>query len=535
MKAAAFIRYLALAVLVLATQAFSQSAKTINPNDCSTRVLCAYAIQLQHLLDAAKTDASFRTPDGIPDTVQSVMAVWTTPDSFVAALAADAAFDNTLSAWEQSRIDKQTGSTATSSGTTDLVSRPSTSELLSLAVQVGALTQTISGNTATLQGNADGVYKALFKAPVVCFNCTGTPILKNINFSASFDLSQQTSKTVTTSGPANPSTPPVGTIQLPQSSRQLSSFTARYDIYNPLDPRSKQFKTTWVTAYKNHQADFLTAAKALLNSMQTVLAKLPANEQYKSLQTQYLPRIKQAATDQNATALAQIFEEFFNEVVKIARAQDPDFDKNISLAVVALAQYSQLNYQAVQEARGKPQFTFEYTYNRPPNQPDTHAFRLIIGLNPAHGAGLFSLNAAGTVYGGTIPTGAAYGRIRDFQISGQFDRILGDDINHKATLSLAGYVQYQFDPSVLNISSGNLAPGTNIVLPGNAQVLLGTKGTLGIVQGKVTFNLKSGLNIPVGISWANKTDLLNATDVRGNVGITYDFDSITQLLTGRQQ
>lgn len=535
MKAAAFIRYLALAVLVLATQAFSQSAKTISPNDCSTRVLCAYAIQLQHLLDAAKTDASFRTPDGIPDTVQSVMAVWTTPDSFVAALATDAAFDNTLSAWEQSRIDKQAGSTATSSGTTDLVSRPSTSELLSLAVQVGALTQTISGNTATLQGNADGVYKALFKAPVVCFNCTGTPILKNINFSAAFDLSQQTSKTVTTSGPANPSTPPVGTVQLPQSSRQLSSFTARYDIYNPLDPRSKQFKTAWVTAYKNHQADFLTAAKALLNSMQTVLAKLPANEQYRNLRTQYLPRIKQAATDQNATALAQIFEEFFNEVVKIARAQDPDFDKNISLAVVALAQYSQLNYQAVQEARGKPQFTFEYTYNRPPNQPDTHAFRLIIGLNPAHGAGLFSLNAAGTVYGGTIPTGAAYGRIRDFQISGQFDRILGDDINHKATLSLAGYVQYQFDPSVLNISSGNLAPGTSIVLPGNAQVLLGTKGTLGIVQGKVTFNLKSGLNIPVGISWANKTDLLNATDVRGNVGITYDFDSITQLLTGRQQ
>lgn len=523
-----------LAVLMASSHAFSQ---TISPNDCNTRVVCAYAVQLQHLLDAGKTDSQFKVNDDqvIPDTLASVMAIERTPASFITALAADSAFANTVSAWEQARVDKGTGNTAPSSGTTDLVSRPSLSELLGVAFQLGALSETRSGNTATIQGNADGIYKALFKAPVVCLSCSGTPVLKNINFAATFDLSQQTSKNVTTSGPANPSTPAVSTIQLPQSTQQLSTFTARYDIYNPLDPRSSQFKQGWATAYKNHQTDLQSAAKSLLDSLTPILDTIAQDADYRALRNSYVSSMKQAAARGDSKALIQTFEEYFGKVVDLVRKKVPDFDQKLSLAVVALANYSQLNYQTVQEARGKPQFTFEYTYNRPPNQPDTHDFRLILGLNPAKGAGLFTLNAAGTIYAGTIPTGAAYGRIRDFQISGQFDRPLGDDIKHMGTLTLAGYVQYQFDPSVLNIASGNLVPGTNIVLPGNAQVLLGTKGVLGIVQGKFTLNLKSGMNIPIGISWANKTDLINATDVRGHIGITYDFASISQLLTGSKQ
>jgi hypothetical protein len=119
--------------------------------------------------------------------------------------------------------------------------------------------------------------------------------------------------------------------------------------------------------------------------------------------------------------------------------------------------------------------------------------------------------------------------MRDFQFASQLDLPLGDVITHRATLTLAGYVQYQFDPSVLNIGSGNLVPGTSITLPKDAQVLLGTKGTLGIMQAKVTVNTKAGVSIPIAVSWASKTDLLNATDVRGHIGITYDFNSIGQL------
>ncbi len=238
------------------------------------------------------------------------------------------------------------------------------------------------------------------------------------------------------------------------------------------------------------------------------------------------------AGNQDRNALVNATSEYVDQITRNLRSKIPDFDKKLSLAVVSLARYSQLNYDVVQEARGKPQFTFEYTFDRPIGQPDTHNFRLILGLTPFRGNGLLSLNAAGSIYGNSIPTGASYGRVKDFEMSGQFDRPIGDAINHPLTLSLAAYVQYQFDPSVLNIGPGNLVPGTNIVLPGDAQVLLGTQGTLAILQAKTTINLKSGVNIPIGVSWANKTELLKASDVRGHIGITYDFDSISQLFGG---
>ena len=75
-------------------------------------------------------------------------------------------------------------------------------------------------------------------------------------------------------------------------------------------------------------------------------------------------------------------------------------------------------------------------------------------------------------------------------------------------------------------------PGTNITLAEDSKVLLGSKGFLGILQAKVTINGKSGINIPIAVSWANKTDLLSANDVRGQVGISDDF-VLGQLFGGR--
>jgi hypothetical protein len=91
----------------------------------------------------------------------------------------------------------------------------------------------------------------------------------------------------------------------------------------------------------------------------------------------------------------------------------------------------------------------------------------------------------------SLPTGATYGRLRDFQLSGEFDKPFGGTPDEpRGTWSLAGYGQYQYDPTVLNITAGNLVPGTNIPLPGDAQVLLGTAGWLGVAQGQLTINLK---------------------------------------------
>jgi hypothetical protein len=510
------------AFVFVAAQALAQ---TEVENCQNNRGVCAYQRPLKDLLQAVKE----KDVTGRNNALKALLAPDIVPEYLVLALSEDSVFDNVVNAWERARVDKQVGTSAKGAGTTDLVSRPSTPELLGLAVQLGALTETVSGSTATFNANADGAYRAIVGQPNICLMCSGTA-WKNLNFSASFNLSKQTSKQLMTSGAANSTTPPVGMVQLPQSSRQLSSITVRYDIYNPLDPRSKEFKKAWSTAFQNHQQALVDEAKVLDKALQDILAPLISDANLSTLQNKFSPIVVQDAMANDAAHLDQDFEQYFEELSKLAHKDIPDLDQKLAVAASAFARYSQVNYAAVQEARGKPQFTAEYIYNHSVTQPDTDDFKLIYGYTPKSTTGaLFTLNLASSIYGGSMPIGAKYGRLRDFQFAAQLDRPLGDVMTHPATFTLAGYVQYQFDPSVLNIGPGNLAPGTNISLPQNAQVLLGTKGTLGIVQAKITINTKSGVNIPIGISWANKTDLLNATDVRGHIGITYDFDSVSQL------
>ena len=126
-----------------------------------------------------------------------------------------------------------------------------------------------------------------------------------------------------------------------------------------------------------------------------------------------------------------------------------------------------------------------------------------------------------------------YGRVQSYQFSGEYDQPIGPKTAPRAVLSLAGYGQYQYNPTVLNISSGNLAPGTNITLPDNAQVLLGTAGWLGVTQAKVVFYVGKGLTIPVAFKWSSKTDLLPQNNWKGQFGVTYDFSALSSMLSGK--
>jgi hypothetical protein len=479
-------------------------------------------------LDDAKKAAA-NTPER-RTAVNHLVNLLSHPARFTRYAYGDALFGGLANAWQNSRVDKQVGSTASSSGTTDLVSRPSTPQLLGLAMQLGALTQTVSGTTATFHGNADSMVRAVAGAPISCLGCTGTKGWKNLNFSVSFDLSRQGGKQVSTSGQATATSPTPATIVLPQNSRQLSSFTARYDIYNPKDTRSPEFQQAWGNWFTAHAADLKIAGDKLLDTVSKFLDPLEKDTAFHDMQGDYTQKLVAAASPQD---LDKIFAEYLAKALAMAQAKDPDFDQRVLDVRAAYAQYGQVYEDAFVELRGKPQFSVEYTLNRPVDQPDTHNLRFIFAANPFRGNGLFTANVAGTFYN-EVPAGAKYGRMRDFQAAGQIDRPLGIIANYPAVFTVAGYVQYQLDPSVINITPGLLVPGTSITLPKDAQVLLGPKGTLGIAQAKVTLNMgNSGLKIPIGVSWASRTELLDATDVRGHVGITYDLDTLFNFAKGR--
>jgi len=70
-------------------------------------------------------------------------------------------------------------------------------------------------------------------------------------------------------------------------------------------------------------------------------------------------------------------------------------------------------------------------------------------------------------------------------------------------------------------------PDTNIPLPPTgAAVLTNTKGSLYVIQAILTVKVPSaGVQVPIGISWSNKTDLLPGNEVRAHVGFTFNSDA----------
>jgi hypothetical protein len=485
-------------------------------------------VAAQHNANATEDERNARQ-----DTTQALLNPVTFPDSFVIALTGrsfgDTVLNSIIAAWQQARVDQQIGASTTGRGATDLVSRPSTSDLIGLAMQTGALTETVQGTTATFQANADGAYRALVGLPTICPDCNpvGAWNWANLNASVSFDLTGQTNRTVNTSGPANASTPSTPAVLLPQQANQFTQLDVKYNIANPIDPRSANFKEAWRGAFAKHRAELMTAAGELDRDLESILDPLINDPKLAALQAAYLPQL--AANSASVETLYPVFQAFFEQVAALARLDVPELDERVRAAVGALARYSQINYAVVQEATGA-QWTLEYMYDRPQDSVDMHTIRVIGGFTPANSTSgtLFTMNLAATIYGSQMPASANYRRLRDLQAAAQLDRPIGDRITHPVTLSLAGYLQYQFDPSVLNITSGNLAPGTDIPLPQNAQVLLGTRGLIAIAQAKATIT-RNGLNIPISIEWANKSDLLTGSDIRGNIGLTYNFDSMTQL------
>ena len=183
---------------------------------------------------------------------------------------------------------------------------------------------------------------------------------------------------------------------------------------------------------------------------------------------------------------------------------------------------------AILDAAGT-MFSGQYTFNKPANQPATHDLTAIFDYTSKE-RGSLTFNGAVSIYNGTLPPGATFGRIHYGQVSAEYDRNLNDPANsYQTQITIAAYWQYQPQPSVLNIPAGTVAPGTTIPLPNGTQEFVGSAGSLWVGQVKLTIKGPSGVNIPLAISGSSKTDLLQGTKIGGQLGLSYNFSSLASL------
>jgi hypothetical protein len=555
------------ALVLMVFPCFS-SAATSNPtcNKPATKPTGSggYCDRIQSLIKDTQaalhaTDAAGRSvaEQNASDDMDALLSITGNGDAFVNAASPsiqdilgtvisdpNSSFNSAVDAWEKARLDVQTGSTPSSSGSTSLVAKSGLSTLLSAAYEVGAFTQTSSGDTTTFHVNGGGLLNAIGHNAVLA---SKPPVADNkgkfhdpifswdhLDGSVSVDINQQSNGTAAmVTNSANSSTVVPSTVILPSEGGRVGAVSLMYSLRAPFDPRSSKFQHAWATTYQTMKPDVQAAAQQLTSRASTLVGAMPLSVM-KPIQDTYRPKLLQDATEANGLQLEADFEAFYEQVLLAAGQQDAAFKDKVVATRIAMAAFASINDKVLDTARAVigSSFTLEGDFNHPVEQPETYTGRMI--YSHPEGKALWTVNGAFTLYGPMQP-GSKYQRLRDGQLSAEFDTPLGNPNNDLVTLTGAFYMQYQTDPSVLNITAGNLVPGTTITLPPNAQVLLGPQGLIVIGQGKLTINTKSGIKIPLAVEYSNKTDLLNAADVRGNFGISYDFSSFSTLFGAKPQ
>jgi len=480
-----------------------------------------------------------------------------------------------LSSAAESRIDLQNGASNGASGTTSVVERSGISDVLGVALEAGAVTQTVSGSNLTLQGNALSLYRFAAGQEVFQYcpeehaNCKGefASFLNKISGTATLALSNASSQTVTgtvassgtTSGgttqtfasiQSSASTQTSASALIQNSASHLSGFTVRFQAINSLDVRSQ----TYLDAWKKGIGGLTTLAQAVIkNDVFAFFQKTSDDDAWVTETTHILKTlIEGQAADPNPKHTKSKDQALVAAIIQQWEAQIPTWTKN-GMNVDALKQFLQsanaymvARDAAVNKVRQSlaSGLTFEYDYTRPDNQPRVSTARVIYSLHPGTIAAdmasssaqalattksandsSITFNFAADMYDSPPPK---TGVLRDLQVALQVDHHFGNTI-----ATLAGYYQYQNQPAALMIGAGNLAPGTNIILPSAAATLLAPKGNIVVAQAMVTFPLKSGTKLPVGVTWSNRTDLLKGNELRGHVGFNFDWSSL--LLAGRSK
>jgi hypothetical protein len=214
----------------------------------------------------------------------------------------------------------------------------------------------------------------------------------------------------------------------------------------------------------------------------------------------------------------------------------PDFDDRVLAARNAYSRYY-ANTQGGFALANQNMLTVQLSYQQPSLQPKLVNAKLVYAWSPKKmgtvNPGTVTLNAGVSAY--TQPqstdTNGSTGRWHDAQLAVQFDRPI--DSKGLSPFTLGGYFQYQISPGLVNIPAGaTTPPGTTITLPANGLQLLGQKGTIAVAQASMTLQLpNSGIKIPIGVSWSNRTELLTGNEIRGHIG--FSFDSHSLLLLGR--
>ena len=440
---------------------------------------------------------TLRDPDFKPDEIEAVLTENT--QEFVLYSLGPRVYASLV---EENRVDKQIGASGGGSGSTSLVSRGSVPSLLSLAVEGGALYQSVSGSVVTFRLNPAGLARALSNHTYLL---AGTPpdqsalehIISRISLSTSFDFQQGASP---------------GTFTAERS--ELREATARFNFINQRDPRHPSHAAS-IQKLRSDMGPLVATVQALFNA----LSSLPGYGEWRSAAAMRLMSVD----FKDDTALMATLVEIGNEF-NAKFASNPNFQRLAATMADSIRSYRTARDTVFEGVARGSTLTFEYIFGRMAvpeeglrsfpsgsSAPDLSTARLILS-SPIGTFGEATLNGSVTFFNSTLPE--MDGNLRDIQIAGGVELRLPEIQSvGKPVLSFAGLAAFLHQqPFGVKVAVRDVETAD---------------GTIGVFQTKLTFPAgRSGVRIPVSFTVANRSEFNTETEVRGAIGVTFDMDQL---------
>lgn len=446
------------------------------------------------------------------------------------------AFVRFLKALESRRTDKHAGSTTGTGGSTNLVAKGTTARVLSLAAEYGALTQSVNKQIVTVQGTLDGVPAALVRQRVLpycptdartpdCIHRSVFEALRRVSYGVSFDTSidaQQTS--------GAPAGPPTGTalpVTFEADGHTIVAANARAVLWSERDAISRAFQSSWLKAVKSQTSAPLmsTSAESLLLALEQMITPILNNPDYRAWQQETVALVGRAGPSE----LDDVWIDRERALAAVVERVNPELVERAAEFSRALLIYQFEQEDLVRAVSDKPVLTVQYDYKRPNELLPTSTVRVIFDKGFGKRWSI-AANGAFEIYNQEPPAdvpGAK--RVRDAQAGVQMQRDLGTiPLLGAAAISGAYYFQYQNGPSILKVTPARPFPGVTFTrLPDNARLVYADTGSLHIAQVRLVLGPpSSSARFPLAISYSNRTELIDKSVLRAQVGVSYDFDSL---------
>ncbi len=433
-------------------------------------------------------------PDNTGAEIAEILAAKLSPNAVVTSFFLDS---------EKKRTDKQVGASPSSSGTTSLVVKGGTPALIGWAVEQGAATSTVSGNTVTIRANPLNLAKALFYKQGIIEIRDVKPredafdtFLKKLSLGLSFDITRTTETPVFTG-----------------SQQQLSAFSFRYEFINRRNPLSLYNKQLRDDFFDSQTKNLDKIASSLFSIVSRGDGRFKYEElnQWLDETNQELNNIAPSITGSaRRTQITAVIESRVGKLPFEQLAEREDIKANLQNFADGSIGFKAGRDKLIDDINDGTVATFEYTNNREPIAPDTSNFRFIWEKGIFRKTD-FTFNASLTMYN-KKPMFAGVKRIRDFQFALGTETSLGNSFGTgDTTLTFAGRYERLNSDTIDKLG---------VVMPNS-------KGDVAIGQIKFTIPIADwGIRLPLSVTFANRTDLIKESTVRANFGFTFDLDPL---------